>query len=67
VTRRRQQRDEDATAEWLRREVARRRRAVLTSQQQHRDGVARLARAGLRPVALPSLDAALDELNPPCL
>jgi hypothetical protein len=63
VTRRRQ----DDNAEWLRTELDRRRLAFTMSRQQHRDGIARLAHAGLHPVALPSLADALAEVAPPCL
>ena len=61
------QKGRDNTAEWLRAERDRRRQALTTSQQQRRDGVARLARVGLHPVALPSLADALAEVIPPCL
>jgi hypothetical protein len=57
----------DNTAEWLRAERDRRRLAFTTSQQQRQDGIARLARAGLHPVALPSLADALAEVIPPCM
>lgn len=66
-TRVRQRLTDDRNREWLRAELARRRLACLTSHQQRRDGIARLARTGLFPVALPSLNDAFDELKPPCL
>ncbi len=59
--------DAQRNAEWLTAEHARRRRAFNMSQQQRQDGIARLARAGLRVVPLPSLADALAEVIPPCL
>jgi hypothetical protein len=54
----------ERTAEWLRATRERRRVAFTVSRQQRRDA---LARTGLHPVGLPSLDDALAEVNPPCL
>lgn len=56
-----------ANAQWLRAERQRRCAAFMKSHQQRRDEIARLARAGLHPVALPSLDDAFAELMPGCL
>ena len=61
------QRVQDCNAAWLRAERDRRRLALTTSQQQRRDGIERLARDGLHPVTLPSLNDAFSELMPPSL
>ncbi len=67
ASRRHHKLDAERNAAWLRAELARRRVAVLRSQQQRRDGIARLARAGLHLVDLPSLIDQMDEMCPPCL
>ncbi len=67
VTRRRQKLSAAQNAQWQLAERDRRRVAFMQAQRQQQPGVERLARAGFRVVALPSLNDVLAEMMPPCL